>query len=425
MPNWRPASSCWWARPVFKVQHGFSLEIDAIDSEYTLGDLEARKREIRERLQAEGVFTANKQLPAPWDFNHVLVVAPEGGAGLGDFQAEANRLDHFGVCRFTYAYSRFQGEGAAKEICDALHTALDTWAATGAEQPDAVAIIRGGGAVNDLAWLNDYDLARYICGLPIPVLTGIGHERDGTVLDEVANTKFDTPSKVIAGIEQVIARRAAEAKANYLQVSTVANNVVQSVKAKADSLDVTIRTESRRHLAFGKQETAGLLAGIRLESMHVIRSAAEQSREAFHAVKTEALTQLADAKRDVPALWSQINLGTKYVIQTAAVQNEGLIGATLDRACRDAVRARQGTEETLGAVSASARHLVKEAGTRSEALMREITGQGPEKTLNRGFALVRSRDGKPVTRAAHAVDGDALEIQFQDGRIVATADKHI
>ncbi|UUZ66199.1 hypothetical protein LP417_34780 (plasmid) [Polaromonas sp. P1-6] len=103
------------ARPVFKAQYGFSLEIDAIDPEYTLGDLEARKREIRARLQAEGVFTANKQVPAPWDFNAVLVIAPEGGAGLGDFQAEANRLETLGICRFTYAFSRFQGEGAARE----------------------------------------------------------------------------------------------------------------------------------------------------------------------------------------------------------------------------------------------------------------------------------------------------------------------
>ena len=80
------------ARPVFKAQYGFSLDIDAIDPEYTLGELEARKRDIRARLQAEGVFAANKQLPPPWDFNAVLVVAPLGGAGLGDFQAEADRL---------------------------------------------------------------------------------------------------------------------------------------------------------------------------------------------------------------------------------------------------------------------------------------------------------------------------------------------
>ena len=162
------------ARPVFKAQHGFTLEIDAIDSEYTLGDLEARKREIRDRLQAEGVFGANKQLAAPWDFNAVLVVAPEGGAGLGDFQAEAQRLEAFGLCRFTYALSRFQGEGAAREICDCLQAALSAWPA-GVDQLDAVVIIRGGGAVNDLAWLNDYDLARLICDCPIPVLTGIGH----------------------------------------------------------------------------------------------------------------------------------------------------------------------------------------------------------------------------------------------------------
>lgn len=172
------------ARPIFKPLHGFTIEVDAIDPEYTLGDLESRKREIRERLQTEGVFTANKRLAAPWDFNAVLVVAPEGGAGLGDFQVEANRLQRYGVCKFTYAYSRFQGEGAAREICDSLQVALSQWDEEA--PPDAVVVIRGGGAVNDLAWLNDYDLARLICDMPVPVLTGIGHERDSTILDEVA-----------------------------------------------------------------------------------------------------------------------------------------------------------------------------------------------------------------------------------------------
>jgi exodeoxyribonuclease VII large subunit len=174
------------ARPVFKAQFGFSLEIDAIDPDYTLGDLEARKREIRARLQREGLFDANRNLPAPWDFNAVIVVAPQGAAGLGDFSAEAERLEKFGVCRFTYVYSRFQGEGAAAEIRSALLGAMAAWVKSRKPLPDAVAIIRGGGAVNDLAWLNDYDLARCICELEVPVLTGIGHERDSTVIDEVA-----------------------------------------------------------------------------------------------------------------------------------------------------------------------------------------------------------------------------------------------
>lgn len=139
------------ARPGFKPQYGFSLEVDAIDSDYTLGDLEARKREIRERLQRDGVIVLNKQLPTPWDYQHVLVVAPEGGAGLGDFQAEANRLQSHGVCQFTYVYSRFQGDGAATEIRHQLLSALEQIKVNHPWVPDAVASIRG--AVQSTTWL--------------------------------------------------------------------------------------------------------------------------------------------------------------------------------------------------------------------------------------------------------------------------------
>ena len=79
-----------------------------------------------------------------------------------------------------------------------------------------------GGAVNDLAWLNDYELARFICLSPVPVFTGIGHERDNTMLDEVAHQRFDTPSKVIAGIEAMIVKRAREAQAAFDEVAGLA-----------------------------------------------------------------------------------------------------------------------------------------------------------------------------------------------------------
>ena len=234
------------AKPVYKPQYGLSVDIDAIDPDYTLGDLEARMREIRSRLQAEGIFGAQKLLPAPWDYNAVLVVAPDGAAGLGDFQAESERLAAFGVCEFVFVRSRFQGEGAAAEIVAGLLAALERWTESHDAYPDAVVIIRGGGAVNDLAWLNDYSLAKLICELPVPVFTGIGHERDSTVLDEVAHTKFDTPSKVIAGIEQVIVRRTHEAADAYESVMLAAELVVE--KAKASEVAPISRTlfHSRR-----------------------------------------------------------------------------------------------------------------------------------------------------------------------------------
>jgi exodeoxyribonuclease VII large subunit len=408
------------ARPVFKALHGFTLEIDAIDSEYTLGDLEARKREIRERLQAEGLFALNKQLPAPWDFNAVLVVAPEGGAGLGDFQMDANQLEKFGICRFTYAYSRFQGDGAAKEICDAIQGALQAWAITSGEQPDAVVIIRGGGAVNDMAWLNDYDLARLVCDLSIPVLTGIGHERDNTVIDEVAHTRFDTPSKVIAGIEQVISKRASEAKANFEQIVNLAAKATQSTNALVSTMDMTVRSEAQRHLAQARQSTQTLQADIQIDSIQTVRTASEQSRDAFQLVKAAASTQLAVAKRDVPVLWDQIALGTKHALQQASAQSDALRVGVIEHAQRDVAQAKQSTEDALDVFGNLARSVVKDGASRTESLIREITGQGPEKTLRRGFAIVRTAGDVPLTRAAQTSGGAAIEIQFSDGRVRAT-----
>ena len=411
------------ARPVFKPQHGFNLEIDAIDPEYTLGDLEARKREIRERLQAEGVFFANKKLLSPWDFNAVLVLAPAGGAGLGDFQSEANRLEKFGVCRFVYAFSRFQGEGAAREIGDALQKAMTMWDRTSGGQPDAVVIIRGGGAVNDLAWLNDYDLARLICDLPVPVLTGIGHERDSTVLDEVANAKYDTPSKVIVGIEQVIVKRAAEAKAYFEQVTNRASRSVQSVKSKTFELDATVRSESIRHLAMGMQASQELINGIRFNAIQEIRTASEASLEALQWVKSGARQQMAQAKQDVPLYWGQVSLGVKHALRSASVEVDAMREGVFERTQRDVARARVDADDTMLTVGTSAKRLVREAASSSEALMREIAGQGPEKTLRRGFALVRDQAGKPITRAQQTTNNAAIEIQFFDGKVAATIEK--
>jgi exodeoxyribonuclease VII large subunit len=413
------------ARPVFKAQYGFSLDIDAIDPEYTLGELEARKRDIRARLHAEGVFAANKQLPPPWDFHAVLVIAPTGGAGLGDFQAEADRLQAHGVCRFTYALSRFQGEGAPMKIRQALQAALGQGTGTIAPFYDVVVILRGGGAVNDLAWLNDYGLARLICDLPIPIFTGIGHERDTTVLDEVAHTRYDTPSKVIAGIEQRINQRVGEVKANFAQVSNLAARASQAAKDQAGKLEMTVRSETLRHLAQGKQGASRHLAAIRMDAMQGVRKAAEQSRDGLQAVKTQVSAQLADARRDVPALWSQVALGSAHALRTAAAENATLKDTILERARQDTSQTRQSSGDALDAVSDSARRLVRSAATDSQALLREITGQGPEKTLQRGFAIVRSQGGQPLTRVSQAMDGAAIEIEFQDGRVAATTQKHL
>jgi len=128
------------ARPEFSAQYGLTLHIDGIDPNYTLGDLEARKRQIRERLKAEGIFDRNRQLPAPWDYRAVLVISPPRAAGLGDFARDADRLQRHGVCEAVYAHSRFEGEGAPALIRETIESALSAW--TSAALPDAIVVRR-------------------------------------------------------------------------------------------------------------------------------------------------------------------------------------------------------------------------------------------------------------------------------------------
>ncbi len=408
------------ARPVFKPQFGFSIEVDAIDSDYTLGDLEARKREIRERLQQEGLFELNRQLPSPWDYNLVLVVAPEGGAGLGDFQAEAIRLEAGGICRFVYVHSRFQGDGAAAAIRMELLGALKRMGQKG-ELPDAVVIIRGGGAINDMAWLNDYALVRAVCELEVPVLTGIGHERDNTVLDEVANIRFDTPSKVIAGIERLILQRAQEAKGLFAELVGEAKRAIGNTRRVVVEHYTAIETGARQQIALSRQRSAEMLAELKLDAIQALRTGAEQTERDMADVRRLATQQLGQARSRVPALLAEISSEARQTLQTARATIKADRTFVIDRAVADLRYTKDTTARAFEDIGTQARKAVVEARTGSQALMREIAGQGPEKTLGRGFALVRDATGQAITSAKNA--SGKITIQFRDGTRDATLRK--
>jgi exodeoxyribonuclease VII large subunit len=407
------------AKPVYKPQYGFSIEIDAIDPDYTLGNLEARKREIRTRLQQEGVFTANKRLPAPWDYTAVLVIAPPGAAGLGDFQAEAQRLTQFGICQFIYASSRFQGEGAAIEIKETLLAALDQWKVSGTHVPDAVVILRGDGAVNDLAWLNDYALARTLCDLSIPVLTGIGHERDTTILDEVAHTRFDTPSKVVTGIEQVIKKRVQEAKDYFSQLTTFAHRTLSRTRTQLESRQVAVQTHAVRHLTLAQQNTQSLVSDIRLEAVHTLHRATQEIRDLKNNIRHEAHQQLSLAKREVPTLFSEVRHEAHAAVKSARTQVASKMEAVRDRAVLDSRRSHEAMETHRHGIAQGVRRSLTDASAQTTALFREIAGQGPDKTLSRGFALVRNVEHTLITRITQTHPGQSLEIQFRDGLVTS------
>lgn len=171
--------------------YGFSLVVSAVNPEYTMGDLLRRRREILARLKEEGILELNRELKWPVVPQRIAVISAPGAAGYGDFM---NQLYHNpSHLRFrTRLYPAvMQGASAPRSIISALEqVAADShlW--------DGVVIIRGGGATSDLQAYEDYELAANVAQFPLPVAIGIGHERDVTVLDWVANLRFKTPTAV-------------------------------------------------------------------------------------------------------------------------------------------------------------------------------------------------------------------------------------
>jgi len=407
------------ARPVFKAQYGFTLEIDAIDPEYTLGDLEARKREIRGRLQNDGVFERNRALPAPWDFASVLVVAPEQGAGLGDFQQEAMRLEKHLVCRFIYVYARFQGEVAAPEILGALKKATSEWSAQHASPPDVIVIIRGGGAVNDLAWLNDYALARFICDSPLPVFTGIGHQRDSTILDEVAHTSFDTPSKVIAAIELQISRRSQEAGEKFRSILERADRSLQRTKTHIAQLALEVKAQSRTSVSGARGLVESDFAATRLAAFRTVHEASTGADSLMASVRQQTVEQVALAKHEAPTLLAQVRERASSHVRLAKRVSNQKIESVVERGRSHTRRLASNVLEDMKTVAREAGRSIEVARTDSEALVREVSGQGPQKTLGRGFAMVRNADGKTIANASDVQGEDSIQVNFHDGAVNA------
>ncbi len=173
--------------PVF----GYALNVIDIDPAYTLGEQAARREAVIRQLKADGIYEMQKELLLPRPLTKIAVVSSATAAGYGDFCRQIEQSGHPFILHLYEA--TMQGASAAQSIIQAL-----TEAATSGEGYDAMVIIRGGGAVDDLVCFDDYDLASVVAQFPMPILSGIGHERDTSVVDLVAHQAFKTPTAVAA-----------------------------------------------------------------------------------------------------------------------------------------------------------------------------------------------------------------------------------
>ncbi|MFW2067870.1 exodeoxyribonuclease VII large subunit [Acinetobacter johnsonii] len=281
-------------RAKFYSQYGFSVNVEDIDSSYTLGDIARRYQQILERLTSEGLLNKNKLIPTPFDIQNVLVIAPENAAGLGDFKKDADALEKAGVCHFKYYSATFQGNTAAQSIITSLGNGLRQWATDFNTPPDLIVIIRGGGAVNDLAYLNDYGLAALLTKRTVPIWVGIGDEKDRTILDEVANRSFDTPSKVIGGIRNLIADRTQDVLDSFQTIKLLSQHQITAYQSQNDQYMRVIKT-----LAHGQINEANKSVDLMRSTLHYL--AQQQIKLATNQVESLMRETLIQNPRNVMA----------------------------------------------------------------------------------------------------------------------------
>lgn len=285
----------------FHELYGYALNVVDIDPAYTLGDMAQRRREILARLEADGIAADNQALPLPALMKRVAVVSSATAAGYGDF---CDQLEHndYGLCFQTELFPAvMQGTNVEESVLAALEAIMDR-----ADEFDVVVIIRGGGATSDLSDFDTYPLAAAVAQMPLPVIVGIGHERDETVLDYVAHTRVKTPTAAAAFLIQHGADQLAALQTLATTFQTLAARRLQYQQERLQRLTATLpRAFALVHERQGRRlDSLGARLGMAAQR-HLLTCHRQLERQS-DGIGQHARLQLRDARTHLQLLQGRL-----------------------------------------------------------------------------------------------------------------------
>lgn len=288
----------------FHEAYGFSLVISDIDPAYTLGENERRRRETIAALTADGVIDLNRQLPQPALFQRVAVISSATAAGLQDFH------NHLSEAPYRIEYTLFeaimQGSGAEESIVEALEEI-----ALREEEFDCVAILRGGGSQSDLACFNSYALCSHIAQFPLPILTGIGHDKDLSVADLVAAESLKTPTALA---DYLVGR----AEGFYMEVEGLYSRIGQTASTTLSNHATRLTLQSTRLQSGTQRLLSGALLQVERTEMRLRHSTERTlSNAQSHLSKIEAQVEAASPKRILALGFAMVRSGGKAITDVA------------------------------------------------------------------------------------------------------------
>ena len=265
--------------------YGFSLQIIDIDPRYTLGEIERRRRETIARLQQDGVWDMNRELELPRPTLRIAIVSSDTAAGYQDFMNELGRSTY----RFqtTLFRSLMQGDAAEESIVAAL-----TEIAQRDEDFDVVAIIRGGGSTSDLALFDSYLIASYVAQFPLPIFSGIGHDKDVSVVDMVAHTSLKTPTAVAMKLVEMADYEMTLVENFATEIAHNVEDMLHGEELRLYTHGVNISREATRHISNHEKRIELLKDGLLSRVEYMISTEEQRLNAAERTLQSYSLDNI-------------------------------------------------------------------------------------------------------------------------------------
>lgn len=351
----------------FHELYGFSLTVHDIDPSYTLGDQALNRAAIIKQLEEEGVIYLNKELKLPIPANRVAIISSPTAAGYEDFLDQLNS-NSYGFVFYTKLFPAImQGDRSEESIIYALERIYEYQ-----EHFDAVVIIRGGGATSDLSSFDSYLLAASCAQFPLPIITGIGHERDDTVLDIVAHTRAKTPTAVAEFLIDNIADTA-------LKLNELAHGIVTFVQQRLQDEVVRLsvfETKNAFVLRGWQREQEGVLSSAKLMLSRGMQRIIKENSNKFVQVEDIIKKHLQQNEKDI-------------------LNKLNLIEDTLKRTVLQSYRDQSATLDMYE---------------------KHLQLSSPENILKKGYTLTMM-NGKVIKHKDAVRSGDKITSRFSDGDI--------
>lgn len=377
------------AKVEYHELYGLSLNIRDIDPTYTMGDMARQRKEIINRLEEEGVLEMNKELQLPLVPQKIAIISSPTAAGLQDFMDQLHNNQHRAKFYTKLFPAVMQGKEAPESIMAALDRIFEY-----ENIFDAVAIIRGGGAQVDLAAFDHYDLAFHVTQFPLPVITGIGHDKDDSVVDLVAHTRLKTPTAVAEFLISSVAEFLSymnELEGRFAEsVNDILQNRKETINGHLNRFQNSVRSRLKDERQFLE------ISNLKLKS----------ATENYFHDKNNSFNQLA------------IKIKTTTISFIKYQQNS--LGRSIEKTRFGSKSLFWKNQNQLENIQHEIKIRLEDKLKFENQKLRRLTENlrlvDPEKILKRGYSLTL-KDGKIVKSVKQIDAGDEIETRMSDGKL--------